>query len=1291
MSEELASKRLSPGDRLGKYEVLEYIASGGMGTVYKARDADLDRVVALKVLSPATARQPKMLDRFRREARAAARLQHENIVAIYEFGEQAGVYFLALEYVPGVDLQEYIEKRRALPPDEARQIILQATRALAHAHEQRIVHRDVKPSNFLLTRREGRLIVKLTDMGLAIQPSDEEFRLTREGTTVGTVDYMAPEQARDSASADIRSDIYSLGCTFYHLLAGTAPFAQGTMTERLLQHLQEEPDVRKLSKDVPAAYVEVLRRMLAKRPEDRYQTPQELARDLEDLERSAGRHGSARADQDRPATPRDPTGVPEARKAPEGARGVGPVAVAPPAGIWPTVRDPDGERRDLPQPPKRKPEKPPSTGTMQKVRDPEIEPPHKPAKRRPPSTGTMRTVRDPGFEPAHRLRERPGRTRNTPAVPPWVFLAMGGGALLVILAVGVMIASRSGTEPKKAEPVPIIPPSAPVVVAPNPDADTKGPKLPGDGTGVGPERPVLPSLYDLALIPGSATLEREYYGPFEPFPKPPADAPVLHVSRGAVPDSGAVRTLAEALALAPPGASVIEINDRGPLFVGNLPPLEGRDVFVRGGPGFRPLLAWEPPRSAGKDGAALALLTHRRGRLVMEGLDIVVKWSDLQTDVPPCFLQIAAGAGAHVRDCTFSLAGKQPHGVLLARLHSTDAEAARQPPSETEPARLRLSNCYARGTHLGAVAVQSTSADVLIDHSVIVNNQLPLVRIGGRDDDEVKLRIVRSTLATAENLLRVDDTSGKGNAPRLQVMAWDSMLARHDAATAEGNLVYLAGGVEPDHIAWRAVNSLYAGWKKLLAGAMASIDGNDLPAWHARWLYRDGDRTLPETWPSNPPIQLESLSAAIFFPYDTPVAFVASGGEGPVGAIIGRLPPEPVDWLQRTYERPVLAMPLATDPGVPAIDTTSDGLYHGERIELPARADLGLVLAARMQGKTPAPQVVFHVAGSGEHHCSPLRVLGIAELVLYFEPARGKAEPLTLTVEPKSVLDRAALIEVVGGNLGLHGAHFRLENSKSAVVPPHVVKVVGGNLLLHRCHLHGPLAKSPETFRSLIALAGPAKSSLQCRLSECVLLSGRAVMQTTGAAVRFSSRQNAVVALGDALQFDLSGPPEFSALTCQLEANTWALRRALIALRAGPELTDRPDLVVLQANANYFADPFGDSPAQAVLLRLPETMLSRGQVTWQGKGNAFDRRLESFYVTGPANPAKQSLAEWLQLWGRAGEVDALPIEVGAAAKSTVSMDAPQLDRLTVPRDVRPEPGNPPPGADLVRLGLLKKK
>jgi hypothetical protein len=278
---------LQPGDdasrtiRIGKYEVLAHIATGGMGAVYKARDTELGRIVALKIIPPDTAGKPAALERFRREARSAAKLRHENIVTLYEFGEARGVYFLALEYVDGIDLQAYIERKGRLKPDKARRILVQAARALDHAHKQGVVHRDVKPSNFLVTRRDGGLLVKLIDLGLAREASEDEFRVTRVGSTVGSIDYMAPEQARDSRAADVRSDIYSLGCTFYHMLAGRAPFPEGSLTERLFKHIEEEPpDVRQFNPRVPEELVHVLGRMLAKKPEERYQTPAELLRDL---------------------------------------------------------------------------------------------------------------------------------------------------------------------------------------------------------------------------------------------------------------------------------------------------------------------------------------------------------------------------------------------------------------------------------------------------------------------------------------------------------------------------------------------------------------------------------------------------------------------------------------------------------------------------------------------------------------------------------------------------------------------------------------------------------------------------------------------------------------------------------------------------------------------------------------------------------------------------------------------------------------------------------------------------
>jgi serine/threonine protein kinase len=280
---------------VGKYEVLAHIATGGMGVVYEARDTDLGRVVALKVLAHELTAHEAALERFRREARHAARLNHPNVVTLYEWGQIDDVYFIALEFVPGIDLAQYITEKGRLDPEEARQIAVQAARALDHAFRQGVVHRDIKPSNFLLTRQDGKRVVKLTDFGLARAVREDEYRVTRDGSTVGTVDYLSPEQARDSATADVRSDMYSLGCTLYHMLAGKPPFAEGGLGERVLKHLQTDPaDVRRFNPAVPIGLWLVLKRMLAKNPAERPQTPAELLQALEQPAAPAEPPGAAR-------------------------------------------------------------------------------------------------------------------------------------------------------------------------------------------------------------------------------------------------------------------------------------------------------------------------------------------------------------------------------------------------------------------------------------------------------------------------------------------------------------------------------------------------------------------------------------------------------------------------------------------------------------------------------------------------------------------------------------------------------------------------------------------------------------------------------------------------------------------------------------------------------------------------------------------------------------------------------------------------------------------------------------
>lgn len=277
------SPSVAPEDqpkKVGRYRILKRIGSGGMGTVFLAEDPQLHRTVALKVLVKSANTPPNLIRRFDAEAKTAAMLRHPNIVTVFDSGDADGYLFLALEYIDGPDLEKVIRKKGRVPVERSIEIVRQIARALDHAHGLGIVHRDIKPSNILL-RRDGT--ATLTDLGLA-RAIDETAAsgITRAGFTVGTVDYMAPEQARSSKSADVRSDLYSLGCTWFHMLAGRVPFSEGDLTNKLRAHAQSPPpDPREADERIPSGVVAVLQRMMAKKPDERYQTPAELLADLD--------------------------------------------------------------------------------------------------------------------------------------------------------------------------------------------------------------------------------------------------------------------------------------------------------------------------------------------------------------------------------------------------------------------------------------------------------------------------------------------------------------------------------------------------------------------------------------------------------------------------------------------------------------------------------------------------------------------------------------------------------------------------------------------------------------------------------------------------------------------------------------------------------------------------------------------------------------------------------------------------------------------------------------------------
>lgn len=285
-SQESASRPPEPGDRspaavaqvlvghrLNHFFLEAMIGGGGMGAVFRAKDEQLDRTVAVKVV-PFAGSDTELQRRFRNEAQSAAKLDHPHIAQVFDVGSDATWHYIVFEYIRGVNIRDLINREGVLPIGDAVLYTMQLADALQHASDRGITHRDVKPSNVVLT--SGR--IKLVDMGLArSEKYDLSADMTASGVTLGTFDYISPEQARDPRSADIRSDLYSLGCTLFFMLSGRPPYAGGTMLQKLLAHGNEPPpDIRTLRSGISDELAEVLECLLAKNPADRFQTPLQL-------------------------------------------------------------------------------------------------------------------------------------------------------------------------------------------------------------------------------------------------------------------------------------------------------------------------------------------------------------------------------------------------------------------------------------------------------------------------------------------------------------------------------------------------------------------------------------------------------------------------------------------------------------------------------------------------------------------------------------------------------------------------------------------------------------------------------------------------------------------------------------------------------------------------------------------------------------------------------------------------------------------------------------------------------
>jgi len=281
------SAAVGKGDQsaFGEYQLLELTGGGSTGAVWKAKHLRLDKLVTLKTMPPGASESSELVKRFLREIKITARLDHPNVVSAIDAGQHQGVHFLVTHYVHGTDLLTLVREHGPLSPQQAIGYMIQAARGLQYLHEQGICHRDVKPGNILLDE-DGT--VKVSNMLLARADASEDSQdglhdtLTRSGQTMGTADYLAPEQAIDAHRADHRADIYALGCTMYRLITGHVPYPFGSLVQKVVAHRDHPvPSMRDVRADVPQSIDRVFQKMAAKRPQDRYQSMNEVIAALE--------------------------------------------------------------------------------------------------------------------------------------------------------------------------------------------------------------------------------------------------------------------------------------------------------------------------------------------------------------------------------------------------------------------------------------------------------------------------------------------------------------------------------------------------------------------------------------------------------------------------------------------------------------------------------------------------------------------------------------------------------------------------------------------------------------------------------------------------------------------------------------------------------------------------------------------------------------------------------------------------------------------------------------------------
>lgn len=1101
--------------RIGKYEIQKKIGAGGMGAVFLALDTTLNRTVALKVLPRDKASNPTLVKRFKAEAQSAANLRHDNIVMVYEAGEADGYLYIALEYVEGTDVANLVQKRGMMPVGRTIEVIGQVALALQHAYEQGIVHRDIKPGNILL-RKDG--VAKLADLGLARAVDDTlDTSITRAGTTVGTVDYMAPEQARDSKAADVRSDLYSLGCTWYFMLTGAAPYPEGSLRDKLRAHaLTPLPDPRSLNPAVGEALIAVMRRMTEKDATQRYQTPAELIADLETATHASQMVSDAilgESDSDASKTTRGKLAKKRVRD--DGAvdsetddrpRKRSAAAAPPTAEISSAgFKSPRGEK------PKRQPSELKRAfafyaviflivgGTLSSLAwiamqyGSTIDGPtqgaggnpfvnaHPEGGAGPGAIGQGQGVAGDGQSPD----QGPGAAQggSGPSVAgqpgtgsPKIGQPSAGGANPSNSPDSRTVRIGSGSDPSARQ------------TGSGPAAETPGSRTVGTGTGAagspsaqgaggqGTKTIGGAGAKSAGAAAGEARRTKED-ALLPPWSRQSSGATGLvgtpgsagtaantghsalskltkMIVRRGTSESGKFSSLNVALAQIPSEGAIIVLEGGGPFPLTPVTVSDRSRVIIRGDESSR---SGEGPLvvfTPPPEHTASCLLAFINTDVEIDRVHFGLAGSGLSINPGDALLQVHGGDLA-LRNCSMTVTGITS---ALAAIKLTSPPDRKSP----EPQHALIDQSVIRGDLLSAVLVEAPQVDLVIRSSLLWSGAAPALRLVGAattGKEQRNLRLVSTTVCSTRAAVCVAGDAAK---PIPAAFEWINSLVAAPPGGADPALCLLEGWSAPQQdaaigkvLTWKSVASHYRGWKSLLRRDPGESPVTGPTQWSQIWKDR-GAAVAGQVHET--PWPERSIPDIVRAPLD--LFAPESIGKQMVKTADG-------GWPGCAPTALAVASIATLEAGQRALQRPilPPGLINGpvaaEVIQVDLnKQDLGKVLAGRKL--TNGTQII--ASGFGPRQSSPI-VIQNAWVRLRFEQADG--QPLVITPkggESARTADAASrpnsFIVVVNGGLEISGGAFMLSGSEKGAPPRWFIQATDSDLALVRCRIQGPLLGS---------------------------------------------------------------------------------------------------------------------------------------------------------------------------------------------------------------------------------------